>query len=87
MRTTAWQDLSEENARLEERVGQLERRLEMIAAIAGASGPIPAGDTGQAARVPDDARREIDRAVAVTDYAVRRFRDLVRALGGEAPVE
>lgn len=77
--TGAWRDLTAENARLKEEVARLERRLAMIAALVEGIEPKPAseGDT------VEDARREIDRAVEVTGYALRSFRDLIRALEEE----
>jgi hypothetical protein len=79
--TQAWRDLVAEKARLEEEVARLERRLAMIAALVADADPAamePDDDT-----LTDTARREIDRAVEVTDYAVRRFGDLFRSLTEE----
>jgi hypothetical protein len=78
--TDAWRTLQAENARLAEELQRLERRLGMIAALvadvdAAADAPPGAGD------FTEDARRQIDRAVDVTDYAVRRFADLFRSFG------
>jgi len=83
--TQAWRDLSAENARLEAEVARLERRLGMIAALV-------AGIDPETVEARDDtlgnaARREIDRAVDVTDYAVRRFGELFRALTDESSAE
>ncbi|WP_420392947.1 hypothetical protein [Acuticoccus sp.] len=88
--------LQEENARLRARVEVLERRLGAIRSIA-AGGPVPdgvgtaadgGGDGGATSGFGDtfdleEARRDIDTAVEVTGYAVRRFRDLVEALTEE----
>jgi len=77
--TTAWRELTAENARLEEEVARLERRLAMIAALVEDVEAEAAADDG----LTEAARREIDRAVEVTDYAVRRFADLFRSLTEE----
>lgn len=79
--TSAWRNLTAENARLKEEVARLERRLAMIAALvegADAEGAEAAGDDEDLTAA---ARREIDRAVDITDYAVRRFGELFRSLG------
>lgn len=75
-------DLVAENRRLTARVAELEDRLAQVAAVA-ASADVPTTDARPAQTSGFDVeqtRREIDQAVEVTDYAVRRFRDLVEAL-------
>ncbi|MEM8662772.1 MAG: hypothetical protein AAGF49_01455 [Pseudomonadota bacterium] len=70
-----------ENAALKAENRALKERLAMIAAL------VDDVDRAELARVrgngamSDDIRREIDEAVEVTDYAVRRFRDVLRAFG------
>jgi len=85
--TQAWRNLTAENARLESEVRQLQRRLKMIAALAGEPGDATADAAESEALMPQTARREIDRAVEVTDYAVRRFRDLFRSLAAKDTAE
>ncbi|MEM8552147.1 MAG: hypothetical protein AAGF45_07165 [Pseudomonadota bacterium] len=72
-----------ENERLRAEAAELRRKLSMIAALAGGEGGPPAPQPAPAETAQDtvaDVRREIDRAVDVTDYTIRRFRDLFRSL-------
>ena len=66
-----------ENEALKAEVAALTRRLEMIKALLDDVEPAPVASLGSLSR---DARREIDDAIEVTDYAVRRFRTLVESL-------
>ena len=73
-----------ENERLKAEVRDLRERISMIAALVedveadagGTGGAAASSDVG----IPSIARREIDNAVEVTGYALRRFRDLIKSL-------
>lgn len=70
--------------RLEAERDRLLAVLAEIAALAEAAvsdKPTPPGRPGIAFKT----RRDIDEAIAVTDYAVRRFRDLVETLSADKP--
>ena len=79
--SAASDELIAENARLRERVGTLEERLGSIAGLAQDPSQTASCETA----VPSDTRRDIEEAVAVTDFAVRRFRDLYRSLSADEP--
>ncbi|MEM7693698.1 MAG: hypothetical protein AAF318_04555 [Pseudomonadota bacterium] len=75
-------DLAAEVARLKAQNVALTARLARVAAAVQGFEP----DTGlldDAGGISATARREIDEAVDVTDYAVRRFRDLFRTFSDE----
>lgn len=69
-----------ENQALKLENARLERRLAMIAALVADSAEPEALPTTLRAVLPLDARREIDEALDVTTYAVRRFSDLFKSL-------
>lgn len=76
-----------ENERLKAEIRDLRERLSMIAALVE-DVEADAGEAGTSATsgevgIPSIARREIDNAVEVTGYALRRFRDLIKSLTEE----
>lgn len=73
-------DVLAENQALRQENERLKQRLAMIAALVEdiEADATPARDL--VPLIPPVAKREIDQAVEVTTYAVRRFRDLVESL-------
>lgn len=74
-------DLIAENERLRAEVADLTERLATIAAlaeVAAQEGSEDAGE-GRGTAMAARARREIDQALELTDYALRRFRDLYQS--------
>ena len=84
--TIAEADLIAENQRLSEEVAALRERLARIAALAGEVDAEAVGDEEPGPFVTT-ARREIDEALELTDYALRRFRDLYKSLTEEPASE
>ncbi|MCF3934731.1 hypothetical protein L1787_15115 [Acuticoccus sp. M5D2P5] len=72
--------LADENASLKARVTELERRLNEIGALVEGYDADKAADEAASVRLRSEARRGIDEAIDVTEYAVRRFRNLYDAL-------
>jgi len=70
-----------ENQALRQENARLKRRLAMIAALVADAEAETPPDT----LIPSAARREIDEALDVTTYAVRRFHDLFDTLTRDAP--
>ncbi len=73
-------EILSENQALKLENARLKRRLAMIAALVADSAEPEALPTTLRAVLPLDARREIDEALDVTTYAVRRFSDLFKSL-------
>lgn len=78
-------DLLAEVQTLRTEVAELRRRLNMIAALAGdgAQAEASAATATAIARTPNipaQTRRDIDQALDVTDYTIRRFIDLFSSL-------
>ena len=76
-------EILEENNALRAENRALKEKLSMIAAIVeGADTATEAGGL-RSTEFASDARRDIDQAVEVTDYAVRRFRDLLKSFDAD----
>lgn len=78
-----------ENEALKLENARLKRRLGMIAALVADSAAADAAPASGSLRsvLPADARREIDEALDVTTYAVRRFSDLFKTLTEDKPAD
>ena len=78
-----------ENEALKLEIARLKRRLGMIAALVAdtAAADVPPTAGSLRSVLPADARREIDEALDVTTYAVRRFSDLFKTLTEDKPAD